>query len=668
MASELEMRLSDTKLEVAAGESIEVTIRVRNQSQIVDHFSIKVDGIEPDWWKLSAAEVALFPGDEDTVKLTIHPPKEAEAKAGTYQFQVKAISRANPEIITVEEAYLIVRGFTVWEVDMSPTKVMGKSGTYRLTVRNAGNTDISIVFEGKDPEEGLNYSFARDKITIPPGGSGQNQVTVRPRKKVPEKQYIFQILARPDKATVTTKEVKALSGQFEYPRRRKFPWPILLVPLLLIAAFLVWKFVLPKPTITVVDPNGQESWYASSVQTLSWTTTKPKRISSVDLDYSVDEGSNWTSIVTGEDNDGTYEWTLPVADSETCLVRATIRNDEGDVLYQDISDSVFTITPKPTVTITAPNGNELWIAGSKYNITWSTTKPDKVATVDLDYSTDNGSTWVQIAKIEDAGGSYEWEIPNVESENCLVKATIRDSAGEVFNEDRSDKSFTMTPQPTVKVITPNGGESLRINYVHTVKWSTTGLGISTVDLEYSTAMLIYPKMPWKSISKGEANDGSYNWKVPSDESTTCRLRITVRSATGDLLAQDTNDAAFSIIPALPPPGKLTGTIPPSVVLVLKPDLVIEDMWRSGNTWFYRIKNQGNAVAAASTSQLIINGNPKADDSIGTLASGETRVESFTYFYPCLFGSHTMLVRADKDNVVVESDEGNNTRSEPFVCP
>jgi hypothetical protein len=425
----------------------------------------------------------------------------------------------------------------------------------------------------------------------------------------------------------------------------------------------------------MVSPNGQESWYASSVQTLSWTTTKPKGISSVDLDYSIDEGANWTSIVTGENNDGTYEWNLPVADSEKCLVRATIRDDKADVLYQDASDNMFTITPEPTVTVTAPNGNELWIAGSKYNITWNTTKSDDIAAVDLDYSTDNGSTWIQIAKIGNAGGSYEWAIPNVESENCLVRATVRDSAGEVFNEDRSDKSFTITPQPTVKVITPNGGESLRINNVFTVKWSTTGLGISTVDLEYSTAMLMFPKMKWNPIATGEANDGSYSWKIPSDESTTCHLRITVRSATGDVLAQDTNDAAFSLIPPpTPPPPPPDNVVKDGIVVgpgqhdILKPDLVIEDIWRSGNTWSYRIKNQGNAVAAASTSQLIINGIPRADDSIGTLAPGETRVESFTYSYPCLPEPSFMSVRADKDNVITEKDEDNNVRIEPFVCP
>ena len=77
MSANIVLSLSTAKLEVAPGELVEATITIRNQSQIVDQFDIKIERLDPAWWTLSASSVSLFPGDQGEAKLTIHPPKEA---------------------------------------------------------------------------------------------------------------------------------------------------------------------------------------------------------------------------------------------------------------------------------------------------------------------------------------------------------------------------------------------------------------------------------------------------------------------------------------------------------------------------------------------------------------------------------------------------------------
>ena len=234
-------------MEVAPGESVETTIIIRNQSQVVDQFGIKIQGLDPTWWTLSTSSVSLFPGDQDDVKLTIRPPKEAEAKAGSYSFQVRAVSQANPEEMTVEEAYLTLRGFLVWDVEMSPTKVTGESGTYRLTASNSGNTDITLIFEGKDPEEALTYTFSHDKVIVPAGESALITLQVRLKKEEKGKKgkvYGFQVRVTPAGAKMPSKEARTINGQLEYQRRR--PWKWILLGLALVAvAILVWIFVPP---------------------------------------------------------------------------------------------------------------------------------------------------------------------------------------------------------------------------------------------------------------------------------------------------------------------------------------------------------------------------------------------------------------------------------------
>jgi len=240
MSANIVLSLSSTKLEVAPGESVEATITIRNHSQIVDQFGIRIQGLDPTWWTLSTSSISLFPGDKGEAKLTIRPPKEAESKAGSYTFQVRAISQANPEEMTEQEVYLILRGFLAWDVEMSPTKVAGESGTYRLTASNSSNTDITLIYEGKDPEEALDYTFSHDKVTVPAGESALITLKVRPKEGQKDKLYNFQVLVRPVEAKVPSKEAKTINGQLEYQRRRRPRKRILFVLFIMLAGFAVY--------------------------------------------------------------------------------------------------------------------------------------------------------------------------------------------------------------------------------------------------------------------------------------------------------------------------------------------------------------------------------------------------------------------------------------------
>ncbi|GAF89774.1 unnamed protein product, partial [marine sediment metagenome] len=71
------------------------------------------------------------------------------------------------------------------------------------------------------------------------------------------------------------------------------------------------------------------------------------------------------------------------------------------------------------LTVTSPNGGENWTVGTSQNITWSF---DCIDSVKIEYSTDNGSSWITEAEAVMAGpGSYSWTVPDAPSENCLVR-------------------------------------------------------------------------------------------------------------------------------------------------------------------------------------------------------------------------------------------------------
>ena len=106
---------------------------------------------------------------------------------------------------------------------------------------------------------------------------------------------------------------------------------------------------------------------------------------------------------------------------------------------------------------------------------------------------------------------------------------------------------------------------------------------------------------------------------------------------------------------------------PGPLLILKPDLIITDVKHEAAKIKYTIKNQGSASAGSSTTKVSINGSLFDTDATGTLAAGYSSTQSFTL--PCLLivgHTYNIDVVADKDNVVTESNEANNTYSETWT--
>ena len=130
---------------------------------------------------------------------------------------------------------------------------------------------------------------------------------------------------------------------------------------------------------------------------------------------------------------GSYTWTIPDAPTSQARVRIT---DTADSTVTDSSLANFNI--KPSVTLGAPNGGDVFKVNSSQNITWSMV--GTVANVKLEYSTDGGSTYpyVIIASTPAAALSYTWSIPDTISNTCMVKVS---SAGDSTVQDVSSAYF-----------------------------------------------------------------------------------------------------------------------------------------------------------------------------------------------------------------------------------
>ncbi len=95
------------------------------------------------------------------------------------------------------------------------------------------------------------------------------------------------------------------------------------------------------------------------------------------------------------------------------------------------------------IAVTSPNGGENWQADSTYDITWISN--GTTGNVRIEYSTNNGFSWIQEAGSTVDDGSYSWRIPDMPSDSCLVR--VKNWSGNP--SDISDAVFTILPSSTV---------------------------------------------------------------------------------------------------------------------------------------------------------------------------------------------------------------------------
>ncbi|MEK7771593.1 MAG: hypothetical protein AAB703_01925, partial [Pseudomonadota bacterium] len=135
-----------------------------------------------------------------------------------------------------------------------------------------------------------------------------------------------------------------------------------------------------KGKLQLTSPVGAETWIVGQIQNITWVRTGS--IANAKLEYSTDGGLTYSNTITASTPaaSGTYAWTVPDAIGIQVRVRVS---DVSDATVFATSAANFTI--KGSLTVTSPNGGEVWVVNSAHNITW--TKTGTISTVKLEYST-----------------------------------------------------------------------------------------------------------------------------------------------------------------------------------------------------------------------------------------------------------------------------------------
>jgi N-acetylneuraminic acid mutarotase len=191
----------------------------------------------------------------------------------------------------------------------------------------------------------------------------------------------------------------------------------------------------PQPPLTIIQPNGGEVWLKASVHEIKWDAnlTQSDRLI---IQYSRDAGATWLRIAQDVPAlSFSYSWQVDNFPTIHGTVRILL---QGNLSITDQSDANFTVL-RGYITLQRPNGGESWTVGQNQAIQWSRQNPGG-NTVDIDYSTDNGTTWSRIATQAVDTGSYLWNVPGPAT--TTAKARIRYHETPSLT-DMSDAVFTI---------------------------------------------------------------------------------------------------------------------------------------------------------------------------------------------------------------------------------
>jgi len=233
------------------------------------------------------------------------------------------------------------------------------------------------------------------------------------------------------------------------------------------------------PDVTVTTPNGGELYAGDDTVTIEWTATDNVTVTDdVQLEYSADGGSAWTTIASELANDGSYDWTVPTNDTANALVRVTA-SDNSSNEGVDVSDGPFAVNS------TAPSVTAFGVSNpSGQNVTVTVETDEALDAASVSVSGATTQTLTRSAFTETGTGPYTYEATFNDTTDATYGATLdtaADAAGNDGADTESDSAEVDTVTPTisnVSVANPSG-QTVNVSFDASERLDTTEVDLET---------------------------------------------------------------------------------------------------------------------------------------------------------------------------------------------
>lgn len=313
---------------------------------------------------------------------------------------------------------------------------------------------------------------------------------------------------------------------------------LIIAGVIVIGGASYWLGMKTKPAQNITQQPAQSSSSSSSVSVSSSSSansTQPS-ISTTNLSVSIGgqvelSGSNINNSINDIYIDGAKLLAgsfsgYSIVDTNSIAFFLPISIVAGSHTLQVANSSgksntiTFTVTSsnstQPSITVTSPNGGEVWKQGIAHNITWRATGVNNVRISIADFQTGLNIEHT-IANVPASNGLYSWTVPSDNNYLPLgntyrIAISSTDDTGPSYGYlvDTSDKPFTIAAPAndpsSITVTSPNGGETWKIGETKNITWQVNRVSMVDISVKDMTGKTY-------SIDQGIKFSGSFSWFV-----------------------------------------------------------------------------------------------------------------------------------------------------------
>ena len=342
-------------------------------------------------------------------------------------------------------------------------------------------------------------------------------------------------------------------------------------------------------SINITSPNGGETWDEESTHNITWTSNNTSGF--VRIKYSDNSGSSWTTLTNSTPDDGNWNWTLPMVNSDQTQCKVRIE-DVNNASCRDVSANNFTILeviPECSMTVTKPSGGEIWDEGSTVTVKWNSVSTNGYVHIWLKIN--DNSSYSRLAQFVKDDGEHSVILPEVDSDQPQARFGISSS----YDYDCWDScnSFKIKDKTgSITVTSPNGGEIWDEGSTKNIVWNSSNSS-GSVKIQYSSDS----GFSWITLVETTPDVSAWSWILPdvNSDQIQCKVRV---SDVADTNCYDISDGEFTIkhIPSFfDISGKIkyyVGDIPiPNVQLSLMPNDLTTSSEVSGNYKFSDLQGE-----------------------------------------------------------------------------
>ena len=301
----------------------------------------------------------------------------------------------------------------------------------------------------------------------------------------------------------------------------------------------------PIPALTVTSPSGAETWTAGTTHRITWDSINP----SGDVEVWLVRPGN-PNVFLGEVRtvSGGLTWDIDpfLGNGGDYRVHLSWHHYCGTQVEVDSAGSFAIIgsRPLPALTVTSPNGGEIWPTDSLQSVTWSSINP--AGTVEI-WLTAGLSYFEYLGSAPTAEGHFDWPILPCNPNGTDYRILVRWSTNDRSVEARSAAPFAVTGSfaPTFTVTSPVVGTMWTAGTSHAITWTSGSTnGDVVVALEGANSAF---------LGRVPSTAGTLTWDIPSGIGNGT---YTIRFWT-DTCATQTVSTSFGISGSITPTLTLT---------------------------------------------------------------------------------------------------------------